>query len=393
MSVAEFCKENLVEREGTNCLKWDDLGNVFGDCSLLPFWLADMEFKTPEGVREAVRTLNDRGVYGYGIVPDSYYESVKSWQKNRHNMDIEKHQIRFETGVVGALYKTVQAFTEKDDHIMIFSPVYYPFYDIILNSGRQLVTSELLNNAGSYTYNFEDIEKQIKEKKVKAIINCSPHNPVGRVWTEEELDQLFSICEKYDVLILSDEIHQDFTYEKKFISASEIHEKKYQSRIITFHAASKTFNLAGLIHSHTFIFNEALMEKYDAYIKTLGKPETNLMGITCVEAAYRTGEKWLEDLKEVILHNYHYMVNTFSKKAPKILVSPLEGTYLAWVDLRGYMDGTEVEKFTMKTCKLAVDVGEWFSFTGHGFIRINLATNPELVKEAVKRIVENLPKS
>lgn len=392
MGVAEFCQENLVKRVNTNSLKWDDLEKIFGDSSLLPFWLADMEFKTPAGVRKAVEQLNERGVYGYGIVPQSYYDTLSNWQKKHHNMDIAKEQVRFETGVVGALYKAVQALTQLEDHIMIFSPVYYPFYDIVMNSGRQLVTSELINDGtGHYSYNFEDIEQQIKEKNIKTIINCSPHNPVGRVWTQEELSKLFAICEKYNVLIFSDEIHQDFTYEKKFIPASEVENKKYQNRVVTFHAASKTFNLAGLIHSHTFIFDTALMEKYDAYIKTLGKPETNLLGITCVESAYRTGEKWLEDLKEVIMHNYHYMVDTFAEKASKIVVSPLEGTYLTWIDLRGYMKGEEVADFAMKTCKLAVDVGEWFSFTGHGFIRINVATDPELVKEAVKRIVENLP--
>ncbi|WP_313260799.1 MalY/PatB family protein, partial [Lacrimispora sp.] len=387
----KFCTEHCVERRGTGTLKWDSLQEIFGDADLLPLWVADMEIQSPAAVREALVKRVEHGVFGYGTVEDTCFESFFAWQKKHHNVELARENIRFATGVVGSLYAAVRAYTKEEASVIICPPVYYPFYDAILNTGRKLVTCELDNNNGYYTLDFERFEKEIVDNKVEMFILCSPHNPVSRVWSEEELDTMFGICRRHGVLVVSDEIHQDFTYEgKKFVSSALVRNGKYKDILITLNAGSKTFNLAGLIHSHVIIFDKPLMETYDAYIKGIGSPEVNLMGVAGVEAAFRGGEEWLENVKALIIHNYNYMKQEFARELPKIVVTPLEGTYLSWIDLRGYLTGEETAGFIQNKCRLACDAGEWFSLMAHGFIRINLATDTKNVVTAVESIIKNI---
>ena len=391
MDFEKFCKENCVERRVTGTLKWDSLQDIFGDADLLALWVADMEIQSPPSVREALAKRVEHGVFGYGRVEDHYYEAFFAWQKKRHGIELAKNNVRFATGVVGSLYTAVRAYTQEKASVVICPPVYYPFYDAILNTGRNLVTCELDNQDGHYVLDLEKFEKAVTENQVEMFILCSPHNPVCRVWTEEELDGVLDICKRHNVLVLADEIHQDFAYDTNpFVSTALVKGGKYKDILIILNAASKTFNLAGLIHSHVIIYDEKLMEKYDAYIKSIGSAEANLMGLTAVEAAYRGGEEWFDNVKALIRHNYDYMKQEFAKELPKIVVTPLEGTYLSWIDLRGYIPGKEVEEFIQKKCRLACDVGEWFSFTGHGFIRINLATDTKNIRTAVERIITNI---
>lgn len=391
MTTEEFCSAYFVERRGTNTLKWDALLEIFGDADLTPLWVADMEFKAPTAVVDAIKTRVEHGAFGYGTTPDSYFEAFLKWQKEKHGVIIEKEWVRFFTGVVGALYALVNSLTDPLDSIIICPPVYYPFYDAILNTGRTLVTCELDNKNGVYYLDPAKFEKEIVDHKVKMFILCSPHNPVSRVWNEEELEQIFAICKKHGVLVISDEIHQDFTYgDKKFIPAFGVANGAYNDILITVNSASKTFNLAGLIHSHTIIPNKALMEKYEAYIKTTGQPEANIFGIIGMEAAFRHGEEWLADLKKVIQQNYEYAKTEVAKRAPDIVITPLEGTYLMWVDLRAYVEPDKVAEYVREKCRLALDVGEWFSVNGKGFVRLNLATHPKYVKLAIDNILNNL---
>lgn len=391
MKTEDFCKKYCVERKGTGSLKWDSLVENFGDADLTPLWVADMEFRSPDGVVEAIKKRADHGAFGYGTIPDGYYEAFIAWQKNQHGMTVEKSEIRFFTGVVGALFTLVSAFTEPNDSVVICPPVYYPFYDAVLNTGRQTALCELDNNGGVYTLDFAKFEKTIVDSSAKMFILCSPHNPVGRVWTEDELTKMFDICARHNVLIISDEIHQDFTGDvRKFIPSCVVGGGKYKDNIITLNSASKTFNLAGLIHSNTIIQNPELMKTYDAYVHTIGMPEANVFGLVAMEAAWSTGAEWISDLRAVIRENFEYVRSELEKRAPKVIVTPLEGTYLMWIDLRGYVEPDQVSEFITKKCRLALDVGEWFCVNGKGFIRMNLATNPKYVHLAVENIIKNL---
>jgi len=209
MNMEEFCVRYSTDRLGTNCLKWDALDNRYGDKDLIAMWVADMDFKLPEIVIEVMKKRIEHGIFGYSYVADSYYDSFIKWEKNRHNFAVNKEWIRFSTGVVTALYWVVNAFTQPSDSVIIFTPVYFPFHSAVTDNGRKLITSALINTNGIYSIDFENFEKNIIENQVKLFIQCSPHNPVGRVWTQEELSKVLSICKKHNVLVVSDEIHQD----------------------------------------------------------------------------------------------------------------------------------------------------------------------------------------
>ncbi|MBU3176279.1 pyridoxal phosphate-dependent aminotransferase [Clostridium estertheticum] len=391
MEIKQFCERYSMDRVGTNPLKWDALDKRYGDKNLIPMWVADMEFKAPEVVVNAMKQRIEHGIFGYSYVPDSYYNSFINWERNQHNYEVDKEWIRFSTGVVVSLYWFVNAFTKFGDSVIIITPVYYPFHDAVKDTGRKLITSELINVNGVYTIDFEDFERNIIENDVKLFIQCSPHNPVGRVWTEKELDKILSICKRYNVLVVSDEIHQDIIIGENIqIPAATVSGAKYADNIITVTAPSKTFNLAGLLNCNIIISNEKVMARYDAYSKTINKTEVNIMGLTAAEAAYNYGKEWLKSLLEVIKHNYNHVKERLGEKAPKIIITPLEGTYLIWVDLRGYIEPNETKTFIQDKCRLAVDYGEWFGENCKGFIRLNMATNPKYVEKAVDNIINNI---
>jgi cystathionine beta-lyase len=391
MNIKEFCDIYSVDRLGTNCLKWDALDKRFGDKDLISMWVADMEFKTPEVVIEAMKKRIEHGVFGYSFVPDSYYDALINWEKKKHNYEINKEWIRFSAGVVTALYWFVNAFTKPEESVIIITPVYYPFHNAVKDTGRNLVTSELINTNGIYTIDYKDFEKNIIENQVKLFIQCSPHNPSGRVWKEEELDKVLSICKKHNVLVVSDEIHQDIIIgENKQIPSAIISGGKYSDNLITITAPSKTFNLAGLLNSQIIISNDEIRGKYDAYAKIVNQTEVNILGLTAAEAAYNNGEEWLDGLLGVIRENYNYLKDRLNREAPKIIITPLEGTYLAWLDMRGYINFNDTRNFVQEKCKLAVDYGEWFGKNCKGFIRLNMATTPEIVEKVVDNLINNI---
>jgi len=393
MNVSEFCKRYAVERKGTNSLKWDALDVRFGDPDLVAAWVADMEFKAPEAVLDALHQRIAHGVFGYSFVPESFYEAFIDWEKRHHGYEVRKEWMRFSTGVVTALYWFVNAFTKPSDAVMILTPVYYPFHNAVKDTGRKLVTCELVNENGNYLIDFDAFEKNIVDNDVKLFIHCSPHNPIGRVWTEEELKKILSICNKHNVLVVSDEVHQDLVMDgHKHIPSAIVNDGEFRDRLITVTAPSKTFNLAGLLTSFIIIENEQLRSEFDAYVKTVNQTEVNILGLVAAEAAYRNGQEWLDGLKAVIRHNYEHVKQHLNEKAPGIIISPLEGTYLIWLDLRNVIDREKTKEFIQDRCRIAVDFGEWFSTEGKGFIRLNMATEPRFVELAVENILSNLEK-
>lgn len=388
MEKQEFLQKYLVERRGTNCSKWDGLKEKFGEKDLLAMWVADMEFRTCDAIVDAMVERTRHGVFGYGIVPDHYYEVFSAWMERRYGFLVEKDWVRFSTGCVTAIAWMIHAYTRPGDACMILTPVYYPFHNVVTNNGRTLVKVELDYEKGYFTMNAKKIEKAIVEHQVKLFLMCSPHNPAGRVWTEEELEEVLSICRKNQVLVISDEIHQDIVFEeRKFVPAAVVSGGKYRDMVITLNSASKTFNLATLIHSHILITDERLREIYDKFASGLNRTEVSVMGMVAAMAGYEHGEGWMQQVLEIIHDNYLYLKDTLARELPKVQVCCMEGTYLPMVDLRAYVEPDKTQEFVQKKCGLAVDYGEWFGESYKGFIRINLATDPKFVEEAARRLV------
>ena len=388
MQKEKFLKEYLVERKGTYSLKWDALDKRFGNADLISMWVADMEIKAPKEVIEALKERCEHGVFGYSYVSDEYYNSVINWLKEKHNYEIKKEWLRFTNGVVTAIYCFVNIFTKVDDAILILTPVYYPFHNAVKDNNRKLITCDLKNTDGYFTIDYEEVEKKIVENNVKLFIQCSPHNPAGRVWKEEELARILEICKKHNVLVISDEIHQDIIMKGyKHIPSAIVANGKYADNLITVSAASKTFNLAGLIHSNIIISNAELRKKYDEEIKKINQTEISILGMLATQVAYEKGSEWLENVKEIIEDNFNYLKTELNKHIPEITITNLEGTYLVFLDLRKIIPIDKVKEFIQDKCNLAIDFGEWFGASFKGFIRINLATDPEIVKKAVESII------
>ena len=393
MQKEKFLKEYLVERKGTYSLKWDALDKRFGNADLISMWVADMEIKAPKEVIEALKERCEHGVFGYSYVSDEYYNSVINWLKEKHNYEIKKEWLRFTNGVVTAIYCFVNIFTKVDDAILILTPVYYPFHNAVKDNNRKLITCDLKNTDGYFTIDYDEVEKKIVENNVKLFIQCSPHNPAGRVWKEEELAKILGICKKHNVLVISDEIHQDIIMKGyKHIPSAIVANGKYADNLITVSAASKTFNLAGLIHSNIIISNAELRKKYDDEIKKINQTEISILGMLATQVAYEKGSEWLENVKEIIEDNFNYLKTELNKHIPEITITNLEGTYLVFLDLRRIIPIDKVKEFIQDKCNLAIDFGEWFGASFKGFIRINLATDPEIVKKAVENIITEYKK-
>lgn len=392
MDTTQFLTQYLVSRRHTNSLKWDALEKKFGSADLTAMWVADMEFKTCPAITAALEERIAHGVYGYTLIPDSYYDAVIGWHKRRHGYTLKREWFRFSSGVVNALYSLINALTQPGDGVLILTPVYYPFHYAVNDTGRTLYTSDLVaDESGRYSIDFTDVEAKLRSGRVRMFILCNPHNPVSRVWSEDELTRLFALCKEYDVPIISDEIHQDIIPgSRPFTPALRVANGKYQDRIIVVNSASKSFNLASLLHSHLFIPNENVRKQYMAYMKTLGQIEPNALSITATEAAYTYGDDWLDALINVIRQNAVTFSRRLKEAAPKLIITPLEGTYLCWVDFRAYLAPEATKAFLQDTCGVAVDFGEWFAPNYQGFARFNLATAPAIVEDVARRIGEGL---
>lgn len=391
MKQDEFLKNHLIDRRGTQSLKWDALDVRFGDPDLIAMWVADMEVKTDEHIIKALKDKAEEGVYGYSYPWDSYYDAFFQWMETHHGYRPKKEWVRFSTGVVTALYWFVNAFTGPGDACLVLTPVYYPFQNAVKDTGRKLVTVDLTNTDGYFTMNYDAIEQAIVKNQVKLFIQCSPHNPAGRVWSDEELTRILEICQKHNVLVISDEIHQDIIIgDKKQIPAALAAGGRYTDNLVLVSAASKTFNLAGLIHSNIIIPNDELRNRYDAYAKTVNQTEINIMGMIAAEAGYRYGSSWLLHVLELIRSNYTCLRERLQQEAPGIIVTPLEGTYLTLLDLRNYVKPEHTKTFIQDQCRLAVDYGEWFGEHFKGFVRLNLATDPNYVIQAAEHIIAQI---
>lgn len=401
--MTDFEKKYYWDRRGSGCAKWDGMAFQFGGNDLMAMWVADMDFRCPDSVEEALSKVVKMNTYGYSFAPMSYYQAFIDWEEKRHGYKVEQSWIRYTPGVVAGIYRFIGALTQPGDACIILSPCYYPFMSAVEDTGRRLVCSVLKNENGIYTPDYEDFEATIVKEQVKCFVLCSPHNPVGRIWKQEELAKLLRICEKHGVYVISDEIHHDLELTGKHVPTLAAYPCSKFTVMLT--AASKTFNLAGMSHSFAIVPDEDIRKKYDAYRKAFDSMNANMTGYVAIEAAYTGGEAWLEDCLSLIRSNAKYVEETLTAALPKVVVSPLEGTYLQWVDLAAYVKPEDLKTVVQDKCKIAVDWGHQFfpeeaQISGDrtavelgkqdAHIRLNLATSRENVEEAVRRLIDAL---
>ena len=412
--------DKITNRKGTNCLKYDFAVERGKPADVLPLWVADMDFPVSEEISKSLHAAVEHGIYGYTQPKDAYYNAVMNWMERKHNWKTKREWIVKTPGVVFALGAAVKAFTDPGDAILIQNPVYYPFTNIIRDNNRKVVDNTLvyhpvtertvvpvttddaseqqINNVGTvspaYQIDFQDFERKIEQEHVKLFILCNPHNPVGRVWTVEELQKLGEICLRHHVIVVSDEIHNDFVYPGYEHTVFANVDPRFAEFTLTCTAPSKTFNLAGLQISNIFIPNENLRKAFKAEIDKTGYDEPNALGVVACEAAYRAGEDWLGQLKAYLLKNLNFLRDFLQEKLPQIHLVEPEGTYLVWLDCSELgITGKELDQFIVDKAGLWLDGGSMFGPSGAAFQRVNIAcpqATLELALNKLKAAVDNL---
>ena len=387
--------DEKISRKGTHSIKWEFVledskliaasqTDPRGEkARLLPMWVADMDFRSPPAVIDALVARAEHGVYGYTFPTDSYYEALQNWVARRHGWEVKRDWVLLTPGLVPALNMLVQTFVAPGEKVLIQPPVYYPFFWAVEDNGAEIVSNSLINENGRYRMNFDDLAQKASDPAVKMVILCNPHNPVGRAWTPDELTRFGEICLENDVLVVSDEIHCDLIYsDHVFTSFARLGDDFRQKSVIC-SSASKTFNLAGLQTSSVIISDKELREQFAATIKRNGVFLANPFGIIAAEAAYNHGEAWLAEVMAYIEDNYRFMKSYLAEHLPQLKIVHPEATYLVWVDCRELgMDRAVRKQLMMEQARVNLDEGELFGPEGEGFERFNIAC-PRSVLEAV----------
>lgn len=383
--------DKVVNRKGTRSLKYDFSVKRGYPEDVLPLWVADMDFPTSSYVEDALVNVARHNIYGYSNTQegDGFFEAVSGWMKRHHDFEVEREWHVKTPGVTFAIAHAIRALTKPGDAVIIQQPVYYPFSSIIRENKRKLVSSDLvIDEEGRYHMDFEDFEKKIAENDVKLFILCSPHNPVGRVWTKDELITLGDICKRHGVYVFSDEIHFDFIWKGTHHVFQDLKEE-YKDFTITATAPSKTFNLAGLQQSNIFIPNESIRRKFKAEISATGYDEPNIFGITAAQAAYESGDEWYNAATAYIKSNIDFAADFVKDNLPGVKLIDTQGTYLIWLDFRNLgINAVELDDILINRAKLWLDSGKIFGKAGEGFQRINTTCPRSVLKEALDRIAK-----
>ena len=388
-----------IDRKGTHCTKWEFISEngklKYGDHAdprhgadrLLPMWVADMDFVCPPAVVDALVARAEHGIFGYCAPTDSYYEAVIGWHARRYGRSIKREWITLAPGVVPAIKALVQTFVAPGEKVLVQRPVYYPFFTAVEKNGRQIVSNTLIYEDGRYHMDFDDLAQKAADPDLKMAILCSPHNPVGRVWSRDELTRFGQICLDNDVLVVSDEVHCDLIYsDATFTTFANMSETFAQNSIICT-APSKSFNIAGLKTSNIIIANKEVRYNFVAALERNGLTGANAFGLTAVEAAYNHGEAWLEAVMAYVEANYQFMVDYMAKNLPQLKIVPPEGTYLVWVDFSELgLDPAGRKSLLMDQARVYLDEGALFGPEGAAFERINIACSRAILTEALQRI-------
>lgn len=377
--------DEIIDRSHNRSAKYDEAGKKFGSQDVIPLWIADMDFKTAQPVIDALKARAEEGIWGYTSRPDSYYEAVCGWQKRRNGWDIDKSMISFNLGVVPALSSMVYVFTEPGDKVLIQTPVYSEFYDVTESWGREVVESPLKEQDGRWIIDFEDFEEKAKEAKVFFL--CSPHNPLGIVWTREELERMCHICIANNVLIVSDEIHSDLVFHgKKHIPTATL-SPEIAAHVISCISGTKTFNLAGLQASATIFPNQELKARFDKFWFNLDIHRNNAFSTIAMEVAFNEGEEWLEQLLGYIGGNFEFIKDYCAANIPQVKPNVPDATYLVWLDCRGLgMGNEELRDFMIRKAGLGLNEGWSFGRSLSGFMRLNAACPRPVLEKAMEQL-------
>jgi len=383
--------DEIVDRSGTYSSKWDEgvQKELFGRSGLLPYWVADMEFKAAPEILKALEDRVHHGIFGYTARPAEYYQGVINWTRKRFGWDVEREWILFTPGIVPGVNYVIQALTEEGDGVIINEPVYYPFSRSIEENDREVVNSPLVMKDNRYHIDFEDLEEKARDPRNKLYVLCSPHNPVSRVWSREELRKVGEICLENDVYVLADEIHNDLILGENRHTMFASVDKGFEDISITATSTTKTFNLAGFYASNIIIPNKEIRGRVEKVLLKNSIGNQGPLSIEAVMAAYNHGEEWLEDLLVYLQENVKFTREYLKERLPDIDFTETEGTYLMWLDFRAYeKDGRTLEKVLVEKGEVALDGGTWFGDGGDGFMRLNVAAPREFLKEGLDRIVK-----
>lgn len=379
--------DEIVERRGTDCLKYDFAKRRGKPEDVLPLWVADMDFKTSSYVVDALIERAEHGIFGYSDTQEEYFNAVAGWMERHHHWKIREEWLIKTPGVVFALAMAVKAFTEPRDSVLIQQPVYYPFSEVIRDNDRVIVSSDLiLGEDNRYHIDLEDFEKQIVDHDVKLFLLCNPHNPSGRVFTKEELTGMGDLCVKYGVKVVSDEIHNDFVFQGEHTVFASV-KKEYEDLCVVCTSPSKTFNLASMLISNIFIPGEEMRKKFQHEVDAAGISQLSALGIVAAQTAYKKGDEWYHAMLSYVRENITYLKTYVADHMPGVNVIDGEGTYLLWLDFRKTgIDPDELDCRIIYDAKLWLDSGKIFGKTGAGFQRINVAAPRKTVEECLERI-------
>lgn len=379
--------DEVIDRVNTNSIKYDFWAERGMPKDLLPLWVADMDFKTPPAVIDALVEKSRHGIFGYSEAGEDYFEVLQRWFLQAFGWQIKPEWLVKTPGVVYAISTAIRALTVEGDAVLIQQPVYYPFSDSIVKNNRKLVVNPLVYEDGSYHINFADFEEMITQNQVKLFILCSPHNPVGRVWSADELTRMGEICLRHGVTVISDEIHADFTYPGHTHRVFAALKPEFAEHSITCTAPTKTFNLAGLQISNIFIQNRRFRQQFKQEFVRSGYSQLNIMGITACKAAYSEGGEWLNALREYLYNNLCFIREFLKERLPQIKLVEPEGTYLVWLDFSGLgLTDAGLEELIINKAHLWLDAGTMFGAGGSGFERINIACPRQTLKRALLQL-------
>lgn len=385
--MAKYNFDEPTDRKGTHALKTDALEERYGYADLIPMWVADMDFKSPPAIKDAIIKRAEHGIFGYTCASDEYYNAIINWVDRRHDWKIKKEWISYIPGIVKGIAFVIDCFTDSNDGVIIQPPVYHPFRIIPTLHNRKVINNNLRLEAGQYKMDMEDLKKQIQNSSSNLLILCNPHNPGGRVWTRQELIDIAEICYDNNILVISDEIHSDLAFnEHKHIPFASVSEKAEQNSI-TFMAPSKTFNIAGIVSAYSIVPNDKLREKFYKFLESSELNDGTIFAYLAAQAAYNQSEDWLEEVKSYLWDNIQFVDKYLKENIPQIEAIIPQASFLIWLDCRKLnLSQPQLESLFVNEAKLALNSGTMFGKDGLGFMRLNIGTQRSVIKKSLDNL-------